>query len=113
MANEKLISASDLITAIRDDLYIDGKAFARVKGHIEEADAVEVVRCKDCEYFKPAHFKADDGTETPWDETFNWDDRSDGIYHGGKCKHERNTAYGQKNMAFRKPDDFCSYGERR
>ena len=42
MANEKLISASDLITAIRDDLYIDGKAFARVKRHIEEAeDAVK------------------------------------------------------------------------
>ena len=76
-------------------------------------DAVEVVRCKDCKNFKPAHFKADDGTETPWDETFSWDNRSDGIYHGGKCKHDRNTAYGQKDMAFRKPDDFCSYGERR
>ena len=80
---------------------------------VDRKNYVEVVRCKDCEYFKPAHFKADDGTETPWDETFNWDDRSDGIYHGGKCKHERNTAYGQKDMAFRKPDDFCSYGERR
>ena len=74
---------------------------------------VEVVRCKDCKRFKPAHFKADDGTETPWDETFSFDDRTDGIYHGGKCKHERNTAYGEKDMAFRKPDDFCSYGERR
>lgn len=81
--------------------------------NIPAADVVKVVRCKDCKHFKPAHFKADDGTETPWDETFSFDDRSDGIYHGGKCKHERNTAYGEKDMAFRKPDDFCSYGERR
>ena len=46
MANEKLISANDLITAIRDDPHIDGRTFARVKEHIEEAkdvDAVEVV----------------------------------------------------------------------
>ena len=71
------------------------------------------VRCVECEYFKPAHFKADDGTEEPWDETFSFDGRSDGIYIGGKCKHDRNTAYGEKDMAFRKPDDFCSYGERR
>ena len=84
-----------------------------VEDSVVEEDVVEVVRCKDCKHFKPAHFKADDGTETPWDETFNWDDRSDGIYHGGKCKHDRSTAYGQKDMAFRKPDDFCSYGERR
>ena len=75
-------------------------------------DAVEVVRCKDCKYFKPAYFKADDGTETPWDGTFSFDGRSDGIHYGARCKHERNTAYGQKDMAFRKPDDFCSYGEK-
>ena len=79
----------------------------------DAVDAVEVVRCKDCKHFKPAHFKADDGTETPWDETFSFDDRSDGIYHGGRCRHDRNTAYGEKDMAYRKPDDFCSYGERR
>ena len=42
MSTEKQISASDLITAIRDDPYIDGQAFARVKRHIEETpDAVK------------------------------------------------------------------------
>ena len=79
----------------------------------ERADVVKVVRCKDCKYFKPAYFKADDGTETPWDETFSFDDRSDGIHYGARCKHERNTAYGLKDMAFRNADDFCSYGERK
>ena len=42
----KLISAEDLITAIRDDVHIRGVSFARVKKHIEDApivDAVEVV----------------------------------------------------------------------
>ena len=43
MSTEKHISASDLITAIRDDPYIDGQAFARVKRHIEEAPAVDAV----------------------------------------------------------------------
>ena len=84
--------------------------------HIHTAptiDAVPVVRCKDCQWFKPAHFKADDGTEHPWDGSFFLGQRNDGIYIGAKCKHERNTAYGEKDMAFRKPTDFCSYGERK
>ena len=37
MPNDKHISANDLITAIRDDAFIDGSTFARVKEHIEEA----------------------------------------------------------------------------
>ena len=41
MANEKLIPANALLTAIRDDLHIDGRTFARVKRHIETAPAVK------------------------------------------------------------------------
>ena len=42
MTNDKHISANDLITAIRDDVNIDGRTFARVKEHIEKAkDAVK------------------------------------------------------------------------
>lgn len=78
-------------------------------------DAVPVVRCEKCLWYKPAHFRADDGTETPWDGTISlgMSDGRKGIYIGGKCKHERNTSYGETDKAFRKPDDFCSYGERR
>ena len=47
MKNEdKLIRASDLKLAIRDDININGKHFAIVRKHIDEAepvDAVEVV----------------------------------------------------------------------
>ena len=43
---EKIIRAEDLMRAIRDDDRIDGRNFALVKEHIDEAvsvDAVEVV----------------------------------------------------------------------
>ena len=38
MSSEKIISADALLKEIRDDPYIDGRAFARVKKHIEEAE---------------------------------------------------------------------------
>jgi hypothetical protein len=40
MANDKLISASALANVIRDDAYIHGRAYARVKQHIDDAAAV-------------------------------------------------------------------------
>ena len=49
MSTEKLISASKLATVIRDDPYIHGKAYARVRDHIDDAptvDAVEVVHAR-------------------------------------------------------------------
>lgn len=54
----------------------------RVLRQVPEVDAVEVVRCKDCE-----HWNEDDDV--------------------GYC----NNPDGLDNYA--KPDDFCSYGERR
>lgn len=84
MANEKLIDAEKLKLAIRDDPYVDGKAFARVKRHIEEAPTVEVVRCKDCMFC-----------------VYN---SSNDTY---KC-NSMNGMYRRVNV-----DDFCSYGERR
>lgn len=41
--NEKVIKAGDLMTEIRDDPYIDGRAFARVRDHIDDAPAVKSV----------------------------------------------------------------------
>lgn len=43
MANEKLISAEALLLSFRDDPEINGKNFARVKRHIENAPAVDAV----------------------------------------------------------------------
>ena len=44
--NKRAIYADDLTSALRDDLNINGKNFARIKRHIDNAptvDAVEVV----------------------------------------------------------------------
>lgn len=41
--NKRAIYADDLTSALRDDLNINGKNFARVKRHIENAPAVDAV----------------------------------------------------------------------
>lgn len=48
---DKLISADKLSQALRDDLNIPGREFARVKRYIEEAED-ELIRCKDCKRFE-------------------------------------------------------------
>ena len=48
----KLISAETLLHALRDDADINGTNFAKVKRHIENTPAVEVVRCKDCRHLE-------------------------------------------------------------
>ena len=54
MANEKLISKTDLITAIRDDVHIRGVSFARVKKHIEDAPIVDAVPVAEIEAYLQA-----------------------------------------------------------
>ena len=89
MENEKkLIYAEDLFTVLRDDINISGANLARIKRHIEEAqavDAVEVVRCKDCKHFAPC----EEITGVSWTGFCNY-----GEFHTDE-------------------DDFCSRGERR
>lgn len=55
--------------------------------NIPAADVVPVVRCKDCKHF-----------ETPYCML---------------CKTRIGAGYWSHDMAYRKPDDFCSYGERK
>lgn len=50
-------------------------------------DVVEVVRCKDCKHW--------------------------GNPYCVLCKTRVGASYRSKDMAYRKPDDFCSYGKRR
>ena len=55
--------------------------------HTTTVDAVEVVRCKDCKHYKPQNKSA------------HW---------------EHKVPYCMRLVAVKvKPDDFCSYGERR
>lgn len=118
----RLIDADELFTTPVPLSRGNGKPLTSVWAYIVDQithaptiDAVPVVRCEKCLWYKPAHFRADDGTETPCDGTISlgMSDGRKGIYIGGKCKHERNTSYGETDKAFRKPYHFCSFGERR
>lgn len=84
------IEREALLLSIRDDPEINGKNFAMVKRHIEEAsaaDVVEVVRCKDCkrcfQHITKRH------------KQLMW-----------LCmRHDLDLCV--------RPDDYCSYGERK
>lgn len=74
-------------------------------------DVVEVVRCKDCAYWKPPYMIDEEGNEKPWDGHIRFcEETESGIYVGGKCKHRLNTAYHTTDWAFREEEEFCSYG---
>lgn len=81
MATEKLIRASDARAAI---LRADPK-LAYCIDNIKGVDAVEVVRCKDCDWYRE--------------------------HEGGICVNPKCTTswYGCQVL----PEHFCSYGERR
>lgn len=83
MIMPKLISADKLTHALREDLNIPGREFARVKRYIEEAED-ELIRCKDCVNY------------------CGFENCKNGI-----CDVDSVS----KRAVY--PDDFCSYGERR
>ena len=90
----KMTDTEKLNLLIRDDPEISGRMYARMKMHINEAtvvDAVEVVRCKDCHWWR--HINKRNGCGICRHEVFSVDD----------CTIDPVT----------EPDDFCSYGERR
>ena len=97
MANEKtLIYKEDLLNTVLDHFGMDLAYYGKDLQFCQEAidmapavDAVEVVRCKDCKHCKLCYpEKQIDKEATP----------------GWYCKEHK---------SYRKPDDFCSYGERK
>jgi hypothetical protein len=85
----RLIDADELIK-LREDV-IAGRLNVGSEGDLVDLcptiDAVPVVRCKDCKHF-----------ETPYCML---------------CKTRIGAGYWSHDMAYRKPDDFCSYGKRK
>lgn len=80
----------------RTEALIEGKYLAyspeglndlinEILGLMPEVDVVEVVRCKDCK-----HLKGNNGYDRPWCGKLEW------LY-----------------LITKKPDDYCSHGERR
>ena len=79
--------AIKILSKYDNEFYTPATRQAHRMGVEALAKAVEVVRCKDCNYYKPQH----------------------------KSAHWHNvTLYCCRSAAVKvKPDDFCSYGERK
>ena len=90
---------------------------------IPAIDAVEVVRCKDCIYFREEHVLTPDGQRKSYSEMppeafggfskINSVTSSYGINIGSQCLVDCNRGYGEDKTVFRRPDDYCSRGVRR
>lgn len=76
---------------------------------IEDAptvEAVPVVRCKDCVYFRERHVLLADGTERDYATGEEWFAADVGINVGSQCRRE-------EEPCFRDGCDFCSRGVRK
>ena len=94
MAEQRLIDANALLKQIDfeydlnyGEILTDPRKFADMVEDAPTVDAVPVVRCKDCKHYKPQKQSA------------HW-----------KCT----SPYCMRVVAVKvKPDDFCSYGQRK
>lgn len=86
------------------------------------ADVVEVVRCKDCIYFQDRYIKLTDGSKRPYKKGESIVPLSVGINVGSCCTridyaivhgHRDGEPSVDETRLWTKPDDFCSYGERK
>lgn len=87
------------------------------------ADVVEVVRCKECKFWKDIHVLQNDGRERQYKEEEYYEDgrflfspvvtNAIGINVGSLCMYEHNRGWNCDKTVFRQANDFCSRGEKR
>lgn len=101
----------DCLTAVQDTL-----------ADIPNADATEVVRCKDCIYFQDRYIELPDGSKRPYKKGESSVPLSVGINVGSYCTRidyaiVHGYRHGEPSVdetrLWTKPNDFCSYGERK
>lgn len=80
---------------------------------VPAVDAVEVVRCKDCVYWKPRHIKLNDGSERAYFPGESYVGITVGINVGSQCMVDEYSGYGCDKSVFRRENDFCSRGKRK
>ena len=114
-------------SGVADKRFTEGfnYAVARFRSMIHGAptiDAVPVVRCRECVFFRERHVRTKDGQMKSYDEfppeAFSrlgtGDVTSDyGINVGSQCLVDCNRGYGEDKTVFRQPDDYCSRGVRK
>lgn len=80
-----------------------------------DADVSPVVRCRECKWYDPAHIRLNDGTRGEYRD-YQPNDILEvgfvtvdiGINVAGRCVRETYI-----DSLYRKPDDFCSRGEKK
>jgi len=82
-----------------------------------DKNLVEVIRCKDCIYWKPPRILLNDGTERLYAESdkdifgLHLVTMDIGINIGGQCFKDTNCGYDGDKTVFRKADDYCNYAK--
>lgn len=85
-------------------------------------DVIKVVRCKDCIYFQDRYIELPDGSKRPYKKGESGVPLSVGINVGSYCTRidyaiVHGYRHGEPSVdetrLWTKPDDFCSYGERK
>ena len=116
---DDLISRSELMAAIKRQYCTDCDSYDGLRCracHADDmmdlvddslaVDAVEVVRCKDCIYFRERHIRLPDGSERDYAEGEGWVDIDVGVNVGNQCRREEKWVY-------RHHSDYCSRGVRK
>lgn len=103
--------------------YVDGwNSAISILEKADVEDVVKVVRCKDCKYFQYRYVELSDGSKRPYKKGESIVPLSVGINVGSYCTRiDYAIVHGYRNgepsvdetRLWTKPDDFCSYGERK
>lgn len=123
MADERIIDVSTILSKWHDLLRERWPNFpCQMFTAFMHNNSQELVRCKDCVYFRDKHVRTDDGQIKFYEEfppeafdalgtgsvTMEY-----GINVGSQCLVDCNRGYGEDKTVFREADDFCSRGYRK
>ena len=119
-----LIDRDVLFDAMRDEEWQSWHPLDEVDAVIAKApavDAVEVVRCKDCVYWRDRHVLTPDGQRKSYEEMPPEAFSETGIFLdgvtceygincGSRCELDLDSGYSVDKSVFRGAGDFCSRG---
>ena len=129
---DDLISRSELMQAIKRQYCTDFDSYDGLRcrachaddmlslvDDVLSVDAVPVVRCKDCVFFKDRHVLTRDGQEKSYAEMPK--EALDGMFAtseyginvGSQCLVDCGKGYVDDKSVYREPGDFCSRGVRK
>lgn len=95
------------------NLYFSAQSFVDTMRYRPTVDAIQVIRCRDCIFWKPRHIKLNDGSEREYLPGEGYVGITVGINVGSQCMVDEYSGYGCDKSVFRRENDFCSRGKRK